>query len=280
MSEFEYSTDALNVKSFFYKSNSIIYVEGDDDVMFWNEIFSKFNDFNYQIEPLGGSEELDKYITKISSGELTAIAARDLDYTNHTKSQVNHDRVVYTYGYSLENSLYTNESIHALTKIWCKDPSFDCKVCENWLAQFSQSFRRLLALDIANATSKMGLNVLYDNCTQFMHGKTSSLPCSERIGKKIEEVEKTLPTQDVEYALDILGTNDEKIVFSIRGHFLASAVSKFISNKAQSLGKKVSLSNDALYSTAITYFATKLNKGTPHFDHYFNSAQTAVNACK
>lgn len=70
MSEFEYSIDALNVKSSFYKANSIIYVEGDEDVMFWNEIFSRIDGFDYQIETLGGSEELDKYIEKISRDVL------------------------------------------------------------------------------------------------------------------------------------------------------------------------------------------------------------------
>ncbi len=280
MSEFEYSIDALNVKSSFYKANSIIYVEGDEDVMFWNEIFSRIDGFDYQIEPLGGSEELDKYIEKISSGELVAIAARDLDYTNHIKSQVKHERVVYTYGYSLENSLYTFDSLHALAKIWCKDPRFESKVCRNWIGQFAQSFRQLLALDIANATAKTGLNVLYDNCTQFMLGKNSPLPCVEKIGKKIAEIEDSIPQKDIDSALEFLGANDERIVFSIRGHFLASAVSKFISSKAQAIGKKVSISNDALYSTAITYFSIKLNKGSPHFDHYLSSAQIAANACK
>lgn len=252
MSEFEYSIEALNVKSSFYKSTSIIYVEGEDDLMFWSEIFSRISNFDFHVEALGGSEELDKYIKKISDGELLAIAARDSDYTEFSNAKVQNTRVIYTFGYSVENSLYTRDSIFALTKIWCKAPALSNVDCDEWFLQFAEALQELLVADIANATSKSGLKVMHDSCTQFMQGKYSSSPCCKKIGSKVQEVSSALPKSEVDKIVNLLGKDHEKIIFAMRGHFLASAVSKFICAKAQSAGKKISVSHDALYSGAIS----------------------------
>ena len=157
MSDFEYSVDALNTKPLFYGARFTIYVEGDDDVLFWNTIFSTIENCKFHIEPLGGSNELDEYINKIQSNELEAIAARDADYLAYTNKKVMHDRVVYTYGYSIENSLYTADSIHALTKLWCKDLGLKEDACLNWLNTFSNKIRTLLAIDILNAATGTGV---------------------------------------------------------------------------------------------------------------------------
>ena len=77
MRDLEYSPDALNAKSAFYRAKTMIYVEGDDDLMFWEEVFSQVPDFAFEIESVGGSPELDKHIKNIEAGSLDAIAARD-----------------------------------------------------------------------------------------------------------------------------------------------------------------------------------------------------------
>lgn len=279
MSDFEYSTDALNTKSLFYRSQIIIYVEGDDDVMFWSTIFSTVPDFKFHIEPLGGSNELDVYIEKIQSGELDAIAARDSDYLTHTKGKANHERILYTYGYSIENTLYTAESIHALAKLWCKDISLERAVCDEWLESFGNGIRCLLTLDIANAAAGSGLQVLRDNCSQFMLSKTSPHLCPERINRKAEEIRKILPTEVLANVVEMIDISASDIAIAIRGHFLASAVSRFISKRAQVLGRKVAVSNDALYVTAIAQFDKNINATNAHHRHYVNTALRAAMTC-
>lgn len=279
MSDFEYSTDALNAKSIFYRARIIIYVEGDDDVLFWSAIFSTVPNFEFHIEPLGGSNELDTYIEKIQSGELHAIAARDSDYLTHTKGKANHDRILYTYGYSIENTLYTAESIHALAKLWCKDISLERSVCNEWLESFGDGIRSLLTLDIANAKTGLGLHVLRDNCSQFMQSKTSQHLCHERIALKIGEIRKLLPAEVLANVNELIDGTAPDIVVAIRGHFLASAVSRFITKRAQVLGRKVAVSNDALYVTAIAQFEKSINAANAHHVHYVKSALLAAATC-
>jgi len=83
MADLFYSDEALNVKSAFYRANSMVFVEGDDDVLFWHEVFLKIPEASVEVESAGGSDQIDQYITKILSGELQAIAARDSDFLPH-----------------------------------------------------------------------------------------------------------------------------------------------------------------------------------------------------
>jgi len=54
----------------------------------------------------------------------------------------------------------------------------------------------------------------------------------------------------------------------MRGHFLMSAVLKYMNHKLKKLsgGKKISI--DALFSNAISAFQGNFNKNHQHYDHY------------
>jgi len=278
MSDFEYSLDALNAKSAFLRVDSIVYVEGEDDVPFWHEVFSNVTGFRFQVEPRGGSNELDKYICLIESGELNAVAARDADYLPFCGTISKSPKVVYTIGYSIENTLYTTSSIHALAKQWCKAPTLPMNVCTGWLHDFASKIAPLVAQDIANAKSSTGLNVLHDNCSQFMRSKTSCNPCTEAIQNKFNEIRDKLPKDTLNEATEALGENPEKVILTIRGHFLSSAVARFISKQAQTLERKISLSGDGLYTSAMTYLAGSFNENHPHYNHYMKNVNAAIDA--
>jgi hypothetical protein len=278
MSDFDYSPEALNAKSAFLRVDSIVYVEGEDDVPFWHEVFSNVSGFKFEIEPRGGANELDKYICFIENGELDAIAARDADYLPFCGKISKSPKIVYTIGYSIENTLYTTNSIHALAKQWCKAPTLPLDACTNWLHDFASKIAPLVAQDIANAKSYTGLNVLHDNCSQFMRSKISCYPCAETIQKKFNEIRVKLPEEALNQATTAVGGNTEKIIQTIRGHFLASAVARFISKQAQTLDRKVSLSGDGLYTSAMTYLSGCFKEDHPHYNHYMKSANKARDA--
>ena len=61
----EYSTEALNVLRYFHDSEIIIFVEGDDDILFWDVISNKAGLLGVKIESAGGKNELLKKIDKI-----------------------------------------------------------------------------------------------------------------------------------------------------------------------------------------------------------------------
>jgi hypothetical protein len=80
MPDISYSDEALNVRNAFFGAKVIVYVEGDDDVLFWHEVFEQVADDHFEVESVGGVENLDEYIRKIAAGQLSAIAARDADF--------------------------------------------------------------------------------------------------------------------------------------------------------------------------------------------------------
>ncbi len=278
MSDFEYSTDALNARNSFLGVDAIIYVEGDDDVPFWHEVFSRIYGFSFAIEPRGGSNELDKYICLIENGDLNAIAARDADYLSFIGKASNSRKIVYTIGYSIENTLYIPSSVHALAKQWCKAPTLPASVCADWLQDFSMKIAPLVVQDITNAKAATGLQVLHDNCSQFMRSKTSCSPCPQKVQTKFNEIQSKLPPDILNEVIAAIGENPEKTIQTIRGHFLASAVARFISKQAHALDKKISLSGDGLYTTAMTYLSGHFREGHPHYNHYIHSANAARNA--
>ncbi len=65
MAKLEYSVGAKNVLTRFYRVDKMLYVEGDDDVPFWEFMFEKFADFNVEVQEVGGKEELRKYVKLI-----------------------------------------------------------------------------------------------------------------------------------------------------------------------------------------------------------------------
>ncbi|EFH8005158.1 DUF4435 domain-containing protein, partial [Escherichia coli] len=76
---FSWSNEAENVISLFYDADIMVYVEGEDDIAFWEIIFKKNGRFNVEVQDVGGCEALQPYIEKITSGEINAIVARDSD---------------------------------------------------------------------------------------------------------------------------------------------------------------------------------------------------------
>jgi hypothetical protein len=278
MSDFEYSTDALNAKNAFFRVDTIIYVEGDDDIPFWHEIFSNLQEFKFKIEPRGGSTDLDKYINLIENGDLNAIAARDSDYLDFTQNTSKSKKVVYTIGYSIENTLYTPSAVHALTKQWCKTPTLPYTSCSDWVKKFSSEIAPLVVQDIANFKAKAGLQVMHDNCSQFMSSRTSYSLCPQKIGKKVDELQEKLPKDVIHETTISIGDDPDKVIRSIRGHFWASVVARFISKQAQTLNKKISLSGDGLYTSAMTYFSGHFKDGHPHFKYYLRNAKAARDA--
>ena len=81
MAELDYSDDALNVIAEFYEAKKMFYVEGDDDVVFWEFILETFNIDNFKVQSVNGVEELKKLIIKVIDSEIDSIIARDLDFS-------------------------------------------------------------------------------------------------------------------------------------------------------------------------------------------------------
>lgn len=273
MSDIDYSVDALNTLSKFYRVNTLVYVEGDDDIFFWKLVFETFSQIEIEIQSVDGSEELDKYIDILVNEGGDFVAARDADYTQILNLQANHPRVIYTCGHSIENTIYTVSAIARLVSIWCKTQKADLVECKRWWDDFVISFSKLLTYDVASHLQQEGIAVLGDNCTKFMQNEKSPNPDKNKISAAEARLLKKINIDNIDIAEKAI--LDCKINPSslIRGHFLSSGVIKYISDRLKKARKGNGLSYDALYSSALAGFKSEFNEKHPHFQHYETSVK-------
>lgn len=278
MLDLSYSDDALNVRSAFFGAKAIIYVEGDDDVLFWQEVFSRVTHEPFEVESVGGAPALDEHIAKIAGGKLRGIAARDADFLPMLGASCQDPKVVYTFGYSIENSLYISTTVTQLVRLWCKSPRVSAAACADWLSELASTLGPLVHLDAANAISGAGVPTIGDNCSRYMTSGNSATACPAKIGVTVTDSTAKISASAVTAASTSIGVQPEKILMHLRGHFLASAVHRYIVKNAKVFGKKVSISTESLYAAAIAQFATALSADHPHRNHYLESARAAWQA--
>ncbi|MDQ5768102.1 DUF4435 domain-containing protein [Thiothrix subterranea] len=268
MSNIEYSSDAINVLNKFHRCSILVYVEGEDDVMFWDIIFRFFEFENYKIEPKDGCEELDKYANRVINEDLNIIIARDADYRVITDRHLSHRNIVTTYGYSIENTLYFPKSLIEVTQIWVKDSDFNGIELYRWLDNLTVKLRSLIVLDIANFAFDLYENILGDNCTKYMSSQHSIDVNDSRIKRAYDEKIMNFTPEQIERIESLIERNDRELHEIIRGHFLQSAILKFISKAMSAKGRKGKISYDALYAHAIQQFKYIFNEHHPHYEYY------------
>jgi hypothetical protein len=270
----QYSTEALNVQHLFYRVDLIAYVEGEDDVVFWDRIFSQFTTRDIEFLPVGSSTTLDKYIENIISGSLNAVAARDSDYLTLTGKTCDHPRVIYTYGYSIENSLLTADSVYEICRVSTRGRHVQKSRCEEWLKEFSEGLKTLLILDLANEIESAGIEVLGNNCSLFMLNQHSDELVGEKVKGHIAKIEAHINEVSKNLAISAFQDNNDSILRWLRGHLLISGIQKFISNRLKELGRKDNISFELLFTNAIHQFYSSFNQNHPHFSHYETAIQS------
>ena len=268
MSSVEYSTEAVNVLNKFHRCEKLIYVEGDDDVLFWGALFNYFGLKNIKIEKKDGSSELDKFTERLITENLNIVIARDSDYKVLTGKNHKHERLITTYGYSIENTLYVPDSIIEISKLWIKDSKFDRSEFDKWIHNFTEKLEPLIYFDIANDCYDLYIDVLGDNCTKYM--KTQS--CDNLDISKIEthkrRIEDNFTDQQINDITNLVSNSKRDIPEIIRGHFLQSAILKFISSHLKKREISDKISNSALYTNAIQQLKISFNREHKHYEFY------------
>ena len=221
MTTIEYSVAARNAKAAFLGVDYIVYVEGPDDVPFWEELFVRFSDLQVSIEAVGGATELQKYVQEIEGGLLNAVAACDRDYGALQECLSDSPRILYTYGHSIENSLYIPEvvlgAIRHIGRLNSRD--VDAEEYERWVANFAQSVDELLTRDVAVCILGAGETVLGLNCTRFMTTATSHLVDSAKVAEFVDGLTTAIGDDDIEDARSRIGDSQIGSFFCLGGTF-------------------------------------------------------------
>jgi len=242
-----YSDNALNTLTYFHRRKYIFYVEGKDDVPFWNTILKKIGIKQYIIKIAGGKNEINKYVNAIIQKDTNIYVIRDCDYTDILNIQINNPKILYTYGYSIENSLYCPRNIAEAIAIYARQSELYMEEVEQWLTELVSMFEDLIIFDIGNEKYKKGINVLNDNIMRYMKSSNSHVPNKDKIEKKISEIKKYFTKDELQTIKKLITESDKELRYIIRGHFISNAVMSFIKWKSS-----VSpMTNDMLYGQMI-----------------------------
>lgn len=274
MADFDYSDDALNVIGAFYSAERMLYVEGDDDVVFWEYMLGKFGRREFKVQSTDGVKELNKYIKKIAANEINSSAARDSDFTEIGGVNCYSPRVARTYGHSIENTIISAAVICKIIRSHGRVPGrlVDEEHCENWLMGFYRDFEDLVIYDAANEVAGLGIPVLGLNCTKYMKGKLSCIPDEAKISGKLQELnERKELVEKAETIRKAIARSARECCHFIRGHFLSSAALKYVNNTIKRAGSAKNASTDAFFSSAVIAFETVFDDDHPELDHYRSS---------
>lgn len=277
MSSLDYSPDAENVLSFFYRCDVVLYVEGDDDIPFWKVVFDELSDVSVEVLPMYGAPEVDKKIKEILNSDLKVLAARDSDFIRASGQNVQDPRILYTHGYSIENCLYNVESVFEISFVWCREMRATQADCERWFDDVFQTVEQLVLYDYANHIYQRGVAVVPDNCTKFMVSAKSPDFDLQKLQAHVAKVAKLFSEEELSEAGKKIAESNVSTRNLIRGHFLESLVQKYVSKNAGASNAKKSVSFDALYASAVGCLKSSIRR-RPESEFYQQAVNEAIGA--
>lgn len=270
MDELAYSSEALNVLDEFYEVSVMVYVEGVDDEIFWNKIIGTFYNEKFQVESLGGKEEVKKAFEALQEDDsLSYFVASDCDYSYFNNEIIENDKILLTYGYSIENTLIQKDSIMQLL---LNVGTNDKQKAENEFGVLENSINKLVNNSLAKdiyCYSQGIKSIIGNNIDKFIPDKsiTKQYDISEEIiGKCTQSI-----CINNDYELEVnskLQVSRFKAIDIINGHFLVSMLLKFISYNSKNFRKTMKLSTDGLLFALFNAFDTQFNSNHRHYSYY------------
>jgi len=252
MAELEYSNEALEVKGLFYNKTITVYVEGKDDPLFWGNIFN-LAEIEAHIEDVGGSNELEKYYDKVINEGADFFIAMDNDNSEFMIDSINHRKIIRSYGYSIENSMYYHKSpIETTVSNFCRKKLDISTEFNDWLVDFSNNVYDLIIYDIANNRYKKGISIFGDNCYRFLKGQKSFEICESKTSTFIDSIKQHFTTEEINDVKELVNQSDKDLWFLIKGHFITHSLINLIKHTVKKhKGSSISMTPDFLYSMTI-----------------------------
>ncbi len=249
-----------------------MYVEGEEDVLFWDHLITLFSDKTVRVEEVGGKDEVKKYARKLQSDDIDCLVAIDADYICY-EEQFKHDRILTTYGYSIENSILTSsiirEVVHNVGKIPYSD--FSENECRDWFDLLYDTLEPLLIHDVYNKKNDLGELVLGNNCARFLKTSTSHDLCENKIENFIDKLPFSVSQSDIDEIIDDFTKFGRILKDFIRGHFLFSAVLRYVNTTVNRIRKTTMISKDFIYGAVMLAFRFKFDDSHPHYEYYERS---------
>lgn len=127
---FTRTDSGINNMHIFKNVDFVIYTEGTDqdlesglakhsqDIAYWKRVFKKYDvDMRFKFKCAGSKPNVISIAERISKNEISnTIAIMDSDHDRHRRKNINCPFVLYTYGYSWENDVWTPKLILSLVE--------------------------------------------------------------------------------------------------------------------------------------------------------------------
>lgn len=218
---FSLSKERIEVLHLFRNKDVTVFVEGDDDVVYWDTFFKMIN-INAYIEPTHGKEKLMELSKRVIAENLKIILCKDRDYSFIIGCNLTNPNIVYTEGYSIENHLFCEKKISALIKKYSRSTINYTTELKQHYSRFERIIFDLLVYDIANEKYSKSIKVLGDNCNRFLK-KNSSIELSiDKIENYINSIKEHFCDEELESIK--FSINEEHVFQIIRGHFLTNFI--------------------------------------------------------
>jgi len=251
MDEMNYSIEAEEAKAVLYGKNFMVFVEGIDDTLFWQPLFALAN-MDVQFEDVGGGD-IKKKIDQIVEENADFVVACDSDHSEFMfEENQSHSRVIRTYGYSIENSMYNPKVITHIVNKYCRSKVVRLEEVMIAMNAFTDSCRQLIVYDICNHRNGIGVSVCGDSCIRLLESNSSHAISSKKIDQFISSIESNFPDTALEECDELLSKSNKDLWFHIKGHFLTHFIINLIRNKCNdAIGKAVGINMDSLYALTV-----------------------------
>lgn len=269
-----------NVLNRFYQSSYTIYVEGDDDVIFWENLFPYiFQGIRVKFLPAGNCIMIDQYINDIVNNGSSLIVIRDQDYLWAT-NRIIHPRVIYTYGHSLENTLYSIENISKTISIVTKTRNRYRKMTKIWLENLATQISNLQVLEAANIALGRGVRVLGDSSSIVLTHYNSSNIDPTKVTAAVTSLAGNFSTREITMYSSKLAKVRRPKYMLVRGHFMSLAVLNFVNEKIKlfrGVHRIHTFNHNSLFSQLIGQ-ANPSNLNQSDFKHLQRSLSLALSS--
>jgi len=230
----QWSASAHNVIHEFYNADITVFVEGKDDINFWQHKFEQLTSgIKFHIEAVhgdvsrdGGCKLLAEKMRIIIEENGKFLVASDKDYNVVIDSMPKNPLILKTYGYSIENSLLCPKIINRALCKKLHDFSIDETVeISTAIYGICESLKCILVYDIANEHFHKGKNVLSENPFQYIsdNGNGTKLKV-EKINAKTKEIAPFFSDEEILLVTTKLVASPLDIRYIVRGHFLLRVI--------------------------------------------------------
>ncbi|MBM7015966.1 DUF4435 domain-containing protein [Enterobacter cloacae] len=272
------SPRALSVINRFERKDFILYVEGPSDRSFWQMLLDIYEINNVGISIAGSCTIIDQYIEDILNEDVMIFVARDKDYKFDLDKIPNHERILVTYGHSIENSLVLRSSLINMAIVNGGEFQLCSQHIREWINIVIRDFSELIIREFANEISSAGVSVFGDNC-DYIFGKKSKGEnfSQEKITLHLSNLDEEIPDFALSAARELFNKIKGNAYWYIRGHFLFSVALKFIKGLIRIITEKEkepNISNDSMIMMLSQTFRFDMISGQhPHREHYIEQIE-------